>query len=132
MDTQEHIRSLFEEGVTAWNKGDLETYLASYWDSDKTRLITGGRVIRGSQAIRSAYQDMFGAPERMGRFEVTDLEVDLLTEQDALVYGQWLHTYNRSSRLGVFTLHMKNIDGQWLVVSDHTSMRNLFAGNARG
>ena len=57
----------------------------------------------------------------MGKFEVSDLEIDALTDGDALVVGKWSHTAGPRARHGVFTVHMKKFQGEWVVVTDHTS-----------
>ena len=120
-DIREHIRARFEEETQAWNRGDLDTYLAGYWDSQETRWISRGTIIRGIDAIRATYKSFYDSPEKMGKFELKDLEIDLLTESDALVLGTWLHTIGLVVRNGVFTVHMKKIGGEWVVVTDHTS-----------
>src|SRR5687767_2438837 len=80
------IRAWFESGTAAWNRGDLDAYLAGYWDSDRTRLPSGGRVIRGKKVIAAMYRSRFPSPEQMGRFAVTSLEVQELSGTDALVF----------------------------------------------
>jgi uncharacterized protein (TIGR02246 family) len=120
-DLEKHIRNRFAEGTEAWNRGDLEAYLAGYWESEKTRWITRGKIIRGVNAIRAMYKSLFDSPEKMGKFEVKELEVDILTDSDALVVGQWSHTAGQLVRQGVFTVYMKKLEGEWVVVIDHTS-----------
>jgi ketosteroid isomerase-like protein len=119
--TQEQIRARFIEGTEAWNRGDLDAYLAGYWDSQETLYITSGTILRGIDAIRGAYTSRFDSPEKMGKLDLKDLEIDLLTESDALVVGTWSHTAGRGVRRGVFTVHMKKIGGEWVIVNDHTS-----------
>ena len=123
-DTQESIRARFEEATTAWNRGDLEAYLTSYWDSEETLWISRGSIIRGITAIRSTCKSLYDSPEKMGKFEIEHLEINVLTENDALVIGQWLHTVQESARKGVFTVHMRKLGGEWVVVMDHTSGRD--------
>jgi uncharacterized protein (TIGR02246 family) len=120
-DLEEHIRDRFAEGTAAWNRGDLDAYLAGYWESEKTRWITRGKVIRGVNAIRAMYKSLFDSPEKMGTFAVQELEIDILTDSDVLVIGQWSHTAGPLVRQGVFTIHMKKLEGGWVVVTDHTS-----------
>ena len=60
------IRSVFDEGCAAWNLGDLDGYLASYWDSDQTIWVSNGSLRRGSQAIAAAYKSRFSSPSQMG------------------------------------------------------------------
>jgi uncharacterized protein (TIGR02246 family) len=120
-DDHQHIRMLFEMSCAAWNRGDIDGYLAGYWQSDKLRWVSEGTVWYGFEAIASAFKGRFGAPGDMGRLEVANLEIQLLGERDALVFGVWTQTTDAAGRHGVFTVHVKKIDGRWLIVSDHSS-----------
>ena len=115
------IRALFDAGCTAWNRGELDKYLASYWHSDKTLWISGGTLTRGSQAITAAYKARFPTPQQMGMLTVTDLAIEVLTDLDAVVFGYWKLTVEDTTRKGVFTVQVRKIEGNWLFVSDHSS-----------
>ena len=120
-DDHQRIRAVFESGCAAWNRGDIDGYLSDYWHSDKVRWVSEGKVSYGFEAIASAFKARFNSPENMGKLEVADLEIQLLGESDALVFGAWTQTTRTARRTGVFTVNMKKIDGKWLVVSDHSS-----------
>ncbi|HKY53124.1 MAG TPA: hypothetical protein VJM08_02410, partial [Anaerolineales bacterium] len=57
------IHKVFEAGCTAWNRSDLDGYLASYWDSDKTLWVSNGSLTRGRKAIVAAYKTRFSTPQ---------------------------------------------------------------------
>jgi ketosteroid isomerase-like protein len=119
--TEAKIRALFEDGAAAWNRGDLDGYLAGYWDSEKTRWARGGMVIRGKEAISGALSVRFPTPDTMGTIEAASLEIEVLSDTDALVFGRLVHTLRGTIQKGLFTVHVRNIGGNWLVVSDHFS-----------
>jgi ketosteroid isomerase-like protein len=121
-DVEEHIREQFNEMTEAWNRGDLDAYLAGYWDSDETRWISGGMIIRSVEAIRARYKSLYDSSEKMGKLEVKDLEIDMLTDRDALVVGRWSHTAGQLAHVGVFTIHMKKLQGEWFMATDHASI----------
>jgi hypothetical protein len=121
-DVEEHIRSRFKEVAEAWNRGDLRAYLAGYWDSEETRWISGGSIIRGVETIRARYTFLYNSPEKMGKLVVKDLEIDILTDGDALIVGKWSHTAGQLARVGVFTIHMKKVRGEWFMATDHASL----------
>jgi len=120
-DDHQHIRALFESGCAAWNRGDIDGYLADYWHSDKVRWVSEGTVRYGFETIATAFKARFDSPDNMGRLEVANLEIQLLGESDALVFGAWIQTAHTVRRHGVFTVHLKKIDREWLIVSDHSS-----------
>jgi uncharacterized protein (TIGR02246 family) len=121
--TEDHqrIRALFESACAAWNRGDMDGYLADYWQSDNVRWVSEGTVRYGFEAIAAAVKARFDSPDNMGRLEVANLEIQLLGESDALVFGGWIQTTRTARRHGVFTVHVKKMDGEWLIVSDHSS-----------
>jgi len=115
------IRNVFEAGCAAWNRGDLDGYLASYWDSDQTRWVSSGSLTRGKKAIVAAYKARFSASQQLGKLTVTELEIDVLTDTEAIAFGRWTLVVDYESSTGFFTVQLRNIDGTWLFVSDHAS-----------
>jgi uncharacterized protein (TIGR02246 family) len=115
------IRSVFDEGCAAWNRGDLDGYLASYWDSEKTLWISGGSLRRGKAAIVDSYRSRFATPARMGHLTIADLEVDVLTPTDATAFGYWKLMGENGTATGVFTVQLRKREGIWEFVSDHSS-----------
>src|SRR6185503_13597613 len=120
-DDHQRILALFESGCAAWNRGDIDGYMANYWHSDKVRWVSEGIVRYGFEAIATACKARFDSPDNMGRLEVDNLEIQLLSETDALVFGDWTQTTPTARHYGVFTVHLKKIDGEWQIVSDHSS-----------
>jgi uncharacterized protein (TIGR02246 family) len=119
--TETDIRSVFEAGCAAWNRGDLDGYLASYWDSDQTIWVSNGSLRRGSQAIAAAYRARFTTPSQMGKLTLRELDVDVLTSEDAIAFGRWVLEIEDESSTGYFTVQLRKIEGAWLFVSDHAS-----------
>ena len=115
------IRNVFEAGCAAWNRGDLDGYLASYWDSDKTLWVSGGSLQRGRKAIVEAYRARFATPQEMGQITLAGLEIEVLTDTDAIAFGRWMLALEARSSHGFFTVQLKKIEGSWLFVSDHAS-----------
>jgi uncharacterized protein (TIGR02246 family) len=116
----QRIIALFESSCAAWNRGDIDGYLAAYWHSDKVRWVSEGRVSYGFETIAATYKSRFNTVENLGKLEVTNLEIQLLGESDALVFGNWSQTTHTTTQHGVFTVHAKKINSEWLIVSDHS------------
>jgi uncharacterized protein (TIGR02246 family) len=121
MKTKTAIRNVFEAGCAAWNRGDLDGYLASYWDSNKTIWVSNGSLRRGSKAIAAAYRARFSAPSQMGKLNLLELDIDVLTAEDAIAFGRWMLVIDNTSSTGYFTVQLRKIEGAWLFVSDHAS-----------
>jgi uncharacterized protein (TIGR02246 family) len=115
------IRKVFEAGCAAWNRGDLDGYLASYWDSNKTIWVSSGSLRRGRKAIVAAYKARFSTPQQMGKLTLAELEIDVLTTTDAIAFGRWRLVVDNKTAKGFFTVQLRKIEGVWLFVSDHSS-----------
>ena len=66
--TESAIRKVFEEGCAAWNRGDLDGYLASYWDSEPiscARLETGMAIPYSLSGYALSWSSLCSRPENM-------------------------------------------------------------------
>ena len=119
--TEAAIRGAFEAACAAWNHGDLDGYLASYWDSDQTIWISSGVLTLGREAIVAAYKSRFANPQQMGKLTLAALEIEILTPTDAIASGRWMLALESGSSQGFFSVELKKIEGAWLFVSDRSS-----------
>jgi uncharacterized protein (TIGR02246 family) len=118
---ESEVRAAFEASAAAWNRGDLDAYLEGYLDSDRTRYVSSGVALQGKAAIAAAYRARFASPERMGTLRLTRLEISVLSETDALIYGELDHTLGDQTSVLACTLHMRRAGGAWRMALDHTS-----------
>ena len=120
------IRKVLDDQVAAWNRGDLEGFMAGYWKSDDLVLYSGGDIPKGWQATLERYRRRYQAEGKaMGTLTFADVDVQPLSSEHAFVRGKWkLVMPDASNPGGLFTLLMKRIDGQWRVVHDHTSAKS--------
>jgi uncharacterized protein (TIGR02246 family) len=72
----------------AWNKGDLDAYLSHYKDAPDTQAVLAN-LVRGIDAVRSAYKQNFPNKDSMGTIEDTDIEVRALGDNYALATGKY-------------------------------------------
>lgn len=106
----------------AWNRGDLMGFMAGYWKSEKLTFYSGKDIKQGWQATYDRYKAKYQAPgQEMGKLKFSDLEVDLLTAEQALVRGRWKLDRKADTFEGLFTLVMRKFPEGWRVVHDHTS-----------
>jgi len=123
-DTQKAaIRSLMAESAAAWNRGDLDGFMATYWKSPKLRFASGATVHRGWKATFERYRNRYGSDQQgMGRLAFEDLEITPLGRDAAVVFGRYRLTRgDDEDSEGLFTLTVRKMDEKWLIVQDHTS-----------
>ncbi len=119
---QAEIRNVLDTQVAAWNRGDIDGFMDGYWKSPEMRFASGGNIRQGWQAARDAYHA--GYPDRaaMGTLTFSDLDIQVLSPDRALVFGRWaLAATTRDTSDGLFTLVFQRFDDGWRVVHDHTS-----------
>ncbi|MFK7958732.1 MAG: peptidylprolyl isomerase [Lysobacterales bacterium] len=115
------IRNAFSEQIAAWNRGDVEAFMQTYWKDDQVRFFSGGEVKRGWDVVLNNYRKRYPDPAAMGRLKTTKLSIEPMGDNAALATGQWNVFAGDAHYCGLFTLVFNRIDTQWVIVHDHTS-----------
>jgi len=117
------VRAVLDRQVVDWNKGDLEGFLAGYWNSPKVVFQSGGQRLVGYEAMRDRYRRRYQAEGRaMGRLEFSELELEPLGPESVLGRGRWRLTMPDKARPGgLFTVIFRKLPQGWKIVHDHTS-----------
>ncbi len=119
---QAEIQSVMDDQIAAWNRGDIDGFMEGYWKSPDMRFASGGNVRQGWQAARDAYHAGYPNRAAMGNLTFSDLDIQLLSPDRALVFGRWaLTATTRDTSDGLFTLVFRRFPDGWRVVHDHTS-----------
>jgi uncharacterized protein (TIGR02246 family) len=119
---EQAIRAVLDAQVAAWNKGDLKGFMAGYWSSPELTFFSGGKRTRGWQATLDRYVERYQSKgQEMGRLAFSELEVELLGPDSALVRGRWQLKRSKDNPGGLFTLIFKRLPEGWRIVHDHTS-----------
>lgn len=115
------ITEILTNQDAAWNRGDIDAFMQDYWKSEDLRFASAGNVNRGWQATMDGYKTRYPDKATMGTLSFTDLEIKVLSDEYAQVFGRWKLERENDEPGGLFTLLFQKIDGKWLIVSDHTS-----------
>ena len=83
------IRAVLDAQRDAWNKGDIEGFMDGYDRSDNTVFVSGDNVTRGWKTVLERYKKNYDTPEKMGQLTFSDLEVNMLSKDTAVVIGKW-------------------------------------------
>jgi beta-aspartyl-peptidase (threonine type) len=116
------IRAVLDAQVGAWNKGDLEGFMDGYWRSPELTFTSGATLTKGWNETLARYKKRYQSEGReMGTLAFSDLEIQTLGADSALVRGQWKLTLKDSSPGGRFTLILRRFSEGWRIIHDHTS-----------
>ena len=107
--------------VAAWNQGDIESFMAGYLPSEELRFTSGNEVQRGWKETLERYRRRYPDRAAMGTLAFEDLDVRVLSEHAAMVFGRFRLTREADEPTGLFTLLLELHGEQWLIVADHTS-----------
>jgi ketosteroid isomerase-like protein len=118
---EQAIRTLIEEQRLAWNSGDKEKFMQTYWQSDSLMFIGKSGVTYGWQKTLDNYKKGYPDTAAMGKLDFDLLEVKRLSVMYFFVVGKWHLTRSIGDVGGHFTLLFKKIKSKWVIVADHSS-----------
>jgi hypothetical protein len=121
-DTEEAaIRQLLDKQTQAWNRGDLETFMETYWKSDSLMFIGKSGVTYGWTNTLNNYKKGYPDTTAMGKLSFDILVIKRLSFQYFHVIGKWHLQRSIGDLSGHYTLLIKKIKGKWVIISDHSS-----------
>lgn len=115
------IRSLLQAQTDAWNRGDVDAFMAGYWKSDQTAFIGANGITRGWEAVLDRYKKSYPDRKAMGRLTFSALEVQVLCPGEALAIGQFQLERESDKPAGIFTLNFRKFPEGWRIIVDHTT-----------
>ena len=115
------IRSVMDTQVEAWNRGDIDGFMAGYWKSENLVFVSGDNVTKGWQQTNDRYKKSYDTREKMGVLTFSELEIEILSKDSAKVLGRWKVAHEPKDDQGRFTLIFRKFREGWKIVHDHTS-----------
>lgn len=117
------ITLLLNQQVTEWNNGNLDGFMEAYWKSDSLLFVTATSTRKGWQSVYNSYQkNYFDSESSRGNLRFELLEFQPLNHQNSeiLVLGKWEVSKEEKVSSGKFSLILKQIEGKWRIIVDHT------------
>lgn len=118
---EKSIREILSDQTEAWNKGNLEDFMAGYWKSDSLLFIGKSGVNNGWQKTLENYQKSYPDTTAMGKLNFDLLELRQLSPEYFFVVGKWHLQRSIGNIGGHFSLLFNKINGKWKIVADHSS-----------
>jgi len=117
------IRNVIEEQQSAWNRHDLEGFMAGYWNSQELTFFSGAHESKGWQAALDRYKKNYqGAGHEMGKLEFANLRIEMLGPDAAFVRGEFhLTMSDGKTPHGLFTLIFRKFPDGWKIIHDHSA-----------
>ncbi|MBE9585668.1 nuclear transport factor 2 family protein [Mucilaginibacter sp. JRF] len=115
------ILKVLDKQRQAWNNGDIETFMQTYWKSDSLTFVGKSGPTYGWQNTMDNYKRGYPDKAAMGTLTFKILKVNLIDKTNAFVLGGWNLKREKDAPGGYFTLWFRKIKGEWLIVCDHSS-----------
>ena len=122
-DAVKDVRMVWAAQVEAWNRGDLDAFMAGYWKSPDLVFFSNGSETRGWQATLDRYRARYQAEgKQMGTLDFPALEILALGPEAAMARGRWrLKMPDGKESSGMTSVVFRKLPEGWRIVHDHSS-----------
>ena len=115
------IRSILHAQQDAWNRGNVDAFMNGYARSASTVFVSEDSIRRGWETVRARYRQKYSDRAKMGTLSFSNIEINLLSSDAAVVLGRWRLERAKDRPHGRFTLIFRRLPEGWRIVHDHTS-----------
>src|SRR3990170_8713331 len=82
------IEKIMHEQEAAWNKGDIDGFMLSYWNNDSLKFIGKNGIQYGWKNTLDNYQKSYPDKATMGELVFSIISVEQLSENSCYVIGK--------------------------------------------
>jgi uncharacterized protein (TIGR02246 family) len=115
------IRKLLDTQTKAWNNGNIEAFMKGYWENDSLMFIGQSGVTYGWTNTLKNYKKNYPDTAAMGKLSFDIITVKKLSDKYYQVVGKWYLQRSIGDASGHYTLLMQKINGEWVIIADHSS-----------
>ena len=118
---EESILQILDTQTDCWNAGDIDCFMQSYWKSDSLVFVGSRGLTYGWHNTLLNYRKSYPSAEAMGALGFEVLKIEAVSKDSYFVIGKWHLSRAIGDIGGHFSLLWRKIDGQWVIVADHSS-----------
>jgi uncharacterized protein (TIGR02246 family) len=121
--TEQQLAAAMQQSAAAWNRGDLDGFLAVYRDDARTAFMAP-TITYGMADIKARYaRTYFKNGKPAGRLTYDDLKFRPLGSDHVLMTGRWHLTEPDTGKKqdGYYTLIWERTSNGWKIIHDHSS-----------
>ncbi|MBK7884998.1 MAG: DUF4440 domain-containing protein [Chitinophagaceae bacterium] len=115
------IRKILTAQTDAWNNGNIEEFMKSYWQNDSLMFIGKSGVTYSWEKTLDNYKTGYPDTSAMGKLNFDILQVNKLSDEYYFVVGKWFLKRTIGDIGGHFTLLFRKIKNTWVIVADHSN-----------
>jgi ketosteroid isomerase-like protein len=118
---EQMIKDAMTEQLNAWNAGDIDRYMETYWHSDSLMFIGKSGPTYGFDKTKANYKKGYPDTAAMGKLDFEIISMKRLSVMYYSVVGKWHLKRSIGDIGGAFTLLFKKIKKKWVIIQDHSS-----------
>lgn len=119
---EQQILSILNTQSKSWNAGKIDEFMKGYWNSDSLMFIGSSGITYGYNTTLESYYKRYPDRDAMGELTFTILKLNRISNDSYFVIGKWFLKREKKGDVGGhFTLLWKKINGEWVIVVDHSS-----------
>jgi len=115
------VRQLLSKQTEAWNKGNTDSFMHGYWQSDSLVFIGKSGPKYGYKTTLENYKKSYPDTAAMGKLKFDLLQMKRLSSEYYFVIGKWHLQRTAGDLEGHFTLLFRKIKNSWVIIADHSS-----------
>ena len=115
------IKDAMNEQLHAWNAGDIDRFMETYWHSDSLMFIGKNGPTYGFEKTKANYKKGYPDTAAMGKLYFEIIHLKRLSAMYYSVVGKWHLKRSIGDIGGAFTLLFKKIKKKWVIIQDHSS-----------
>jgi len=120
-DNIKAIQAILQNQTIAWNKGDLVTFMAGYWNNDSLVFIGKSGPTYGYKNTLANYKKSYPDTSYMGKLNFDIVSIKPLSKNHFFVIGKRYLKRTVGDVNGIYTLVFKKTKAGWKIISDHSS-----------
>jgi ketosteroid isomerase-like protein len=118
---EQMIKDAMNEQLIAWNAGDIDRFMETYWHNDSLMFIGKNGPTYGWEKTKANYKKGYPDTAAMGKLNFEIINMKRLSVMYYSVVGKWHLKRSIGDVGGAFTLLFKKIKKKWVIVQDHSS-----------
>jgi ketosteroid isomerase-like protein len=118
---EQMIKDAMNEQLNAWNAGNIDRYMETYWHSDSLMFIGKSGPTYGWEKTKANYKKGYPDTATMGKLDFEIINMKRLSVMYYSVVGKWHLKRSIGDVGGAFTLLFKKIRKKWVIIQDHSS-----------
>ncbi len=118
---EQAITTMLAAQVVQWNNGNVDGYMKGYWDNDSLLFIGSSGPRYGYKATLKRYKEAYPDAAHMGVLTSVIKSMQQISPEYYFIVGTWALRRTAGDVSGSYTLLLRKIKGNWVIVCDHSS-----------